>query len=80
MSYNLHPNLTPKRKAWLRLLLKGPNSQRANGRVGCDCLRLGWVDQHYELIGPSVYTLTDEGRKVLKSSRKAGAAERKGVA
>lgn len=49
--YRLRPRLTANRRAWLTTLAANGVACRGRGRVGCDCMRLGWTTWLYQRGG-----------------------------
>lgn len=49
MTYQIHPRVTPGRRAWLEKLDREGVANRSRGTVGCDCMRLGWTEWVFRL-------------------------------
>lgn len=47
MGAALKPHLTRKRRAWLETLRDGGPQRRPKGRVGFDCMNLGWTEWNH---------------------------------
>lgn len=45
-NYRIKPTLSPGRRAWLERLVVSP-AKRGRGRVGYDCMQLGWAEWDY---------------------------------
>lgn len=66
MGYRIKPNMTPGRLAWLLRLRDDGPQPRPRGRVGFDCLELGWSEwANNDHINERI---TDAGKLALKEA------------
>lgn len=54
MGNQIHPRVTPGRRAWLEKLDNDGTAHRPRGNVGCQCMSLGWTEWAYRLLSGDV--------------------------